>query len=201
MTSPDSELRQWMDLWHAPSGAGAPATPEAVHGHVEHRSRLLAVWLTGEVAVSVGAVVFLLHRAVTNPDPFEQVSMGLLACVVVSALWLSLWNWRGVVRASTSSTSGFLALSCERVRRFRRAIRIGWSLLLVEVAVFVPWVWHQLYGGSRVPSDSAERFGWGWLAGITMLGIVLLVGLDRWTRREAEILEGMRRELEGEEGR
>jgi hypothetical protein len=199
MTSTDRELQQWMDAWHAPSGTDAPAAPEAIHGHVERRSRMLAIWLAGEVVVSVCAGVFLVHRAVTHPDPFEKVSMGLLAFIVVGAFGLSLWNWRGVVRASTSTTSGFVALSCERLRRFRHAITVGWGLLFAEVAVFVPWVWHQLYGGSRVPSNEAERFGWGWLAGVTMVGIVLLVGLDAWARREARTLDDLRKQLEGED--
>jgi len=201
MTSTDRELEQWTEMWHAPSSAEASATPEAIHRHVERRSRSLAVWLAGEMAVTACAVVVLLHRAVTNPDLFEKVSMGLLAFIVVSAMGLSLWNWRGVVRTSMSSTSGFLALSCDRLRRFRRAIRIGWGLLLGEVAVFVPWVWHQLYGGARVPSDAAERFGWGWLAGVTTIGVVLLVGLEVWARREDRTLKDLTKELEGEDVR
>jgi hypothetical protein len=199
MTSNNRELEQWMEMWHASSGAEAPVTPEAVRAHVERRSRSLAVWLAGEVAVSVCAAVFLLHRAVTHPDLFEKISMGLLAFIVVSAMGLSLWNWRGVVRASMSTTSGFVGLSCERLRRFRRAIRVGWGLLVGEVAVFVPWVWHQLYGGSRVSSDAAERFGWSWLAGVTMIGVVLLVGLEVWARREDRILNDLRKELEGDD--
>lgn len=198
MTSTDREWQQWMDAWHTPSGTGAPAAPEAIHGHVARRSRMLAIWLAGELVVSVCAGVFLIHRAVTHPDPFEKVSMGLLAFIVVGAFGLSLWNWRGVVRASTSTTSGFVVLSCERLRRFRRAITVGWGVLFGEVAVFVPWVWHRLYGASRVPSDAAERFGWGWLAGVTMVGVVLLVGLEAWARREDRILNDLRKELEEE---
>jgi hypothetical protein len=58
-----------------------------------------------------------------------------------------------------------------------------------------------LYGGARVPSDAAERFGWGWLAGVTTIGVVLLVGLEVWARREDRTLKDLTKELEGEDVR
>lgn len=199
MTSTDREMQQWMDTWQAQAASEAPGAPEAIRRHVEHRSRLLSMWVGGEAILTVGIIAFLLHRVATDPDPAEKLAMGLLALITVSALALSLWNWRGAIRASARTTSAFVALSLERSRRLRRAVNMGWGILLAELVVFVPWVWHRLYGGSQPPSADAERFGWGLLAGLTMLALLLLAGLHAWARREARIMDDLRNELEGED--
>lgn len=59
------------------------------------------------------------------------------------------WNWRGSLLASANTTSQFVSVSTERVRRMRRAWRIGWIVLIAEVAVFSVWVWNHLYGQGR----------------------------------------------------
>lgn len=142
-----------------------------------------------------------MYRVATDPDPVEKLAMGLLTIMAASALALSLWNWRGAIRASARTTSAFVALSLERSRRLRRAVTLGWGILLAELVVFVPWVWHRLYGGLRPPSADAERFGWGLLAGLTMLAVLLLAGLHAWARRDARIMGDLRKELEGEDVR
>lgn len=201
MTSTDREMQQWMDTWQAQAAGQAPGAPEAIRSHVERRSRLLSIWVGGEVILTVAIFAFLMHRVATDPDPVEKLAMGLLALIAASALALSLWNWRGAIRASARTTSAFVALSLERSRRLRRAVNLGWGILLAELVVFVPWMWHRLYGGSRPPSADAERLGWGLLAGLTMLALLLLAGLHAWSRRDARIMDDLRKELEGEDMR
>ncbi|MGH8722274.1 MAG: hypothetical protein ACREU4_09835 [Burkholderiales bacterium] len=185
-----------MDAWQTD---GEAAAPDAIRRHVERRTLMLSVWVAAEVVLCAGMLAFLLHRAATDPDPVERLAMGLLALITAGAVAFSLWNWRGAIRASTSTTSAFVALSLERSRRLRRAIYMGWAILAAEVVVFVPWVWHRLYGGPLAPSVDAERFGWGLLAGLTTLAMVMLAGLHAWARREARILDELRKELEAEE--
>jgi hypothetical protein len=195
-TAPDREMQQWMDAWQTD---GEAAAPDAIRRHVERRTLMLSVWVAGEIVLCAGMLAFLLHRAATDPDPVEKLAMGLLALITTGAVAFSLWNWRGSIRASTSTTSAFVALSLERSRRLRRAIYMGWGILAAEIVVLVPWVWHRLYDGPQAPSVDAERFGWGLLAGLTALAMVMLAGLHAWARREARILDELRKELEAEE--
>jgi hypothetical protein len=192
-TSPDRELQQWIETWQADEEA--PAAPEAIRRHVARRSAMLAATVTGEVLLGAGMLAFLLHRVVTQPDPVEKVAMGLLALIALAAGGFSLWNWRGAIRSTAGTTAAFLALSADRSRRLRRAIRVGWAILAAEIAVFVPWVSHRLYGGAGSPSAGAEWFAWSFLASLTALAVALLTGLHAWARREARILDDLRREL------
>ena len=194
MTSaPDRELQQWLDVWQT---ASEPQTgPEAIRDYVARRSLMLALWFYTEIVIGAVGLVLLLHRALTGTDPVEMLAMGALAAIAGGSLLFSLWNWRKGLRASSGTTADFVALSIDRVRRMRRAIRFGWGILVCEVVVFVPWIWRQLYAGQQPPSAGAEQFAWGLLLGLTTFALMLLVGLQRWISRESRILDGLRQEL------
>ena len=192
-TSPDRELQQWMDAWHA--DAGERTAPDAIRAHVRRRTIQLAVWLAGEAAVCAIALALVAGAAMRLDDPLDRLAMALLALIATGALGLSWWNWGGTIRASATTTSEFVALSAERLRRLRRAIALGWGILGAEVLVLTPWVWHRLYGGITPPSADVERFGWGLLAALTSFAALLLGALQLWARREARRLEELRDEL------
>jgi hypothetical protein len=79
----------------------------------------------------------------------------------------------------------------------RRAWRLAWMVLVVEVIVFVIWIRDHLYSGAR-PHDAAdERFAWGWLAGFTLLAAAALLWFGRWLDRDADRFEALRREIDG----
>jgi hypothetical protein len=194
MTSPsDRELQQWADAWQQQS---EPQTgPEAIRAYVGRRSRLLTMWVSSEIVICAAALGFLLLRTMTKMDPVEQLAMGLLALIAAGSLLFSVWNWRNALRASADTTSAFLALSIDRVRRLRRAIRFGWGILAAELLVLGPWIWYRLYGGQQPPTADAERFAWGLLVGITGLALLFMIGVQRWLFRETRILDELQREL------
>ena len=194
MTSPsDRELQQWADTWQQQS---EPQTgPEAIRAYVGRRSRLLSIWVSIEIAFCVAALGFLLLCTMTGMDPVEQLTMGLLALIAAGSLLFSVWNWRNALRASADTTSAFLALSVDRVRRLRREIRFGWGILAAELLVLGPWIWYRLYGGQQPPTGDVERFAWGLLVGITALALLFLIGVQRWLFRETRILDELQREL------
>ena len=194
MTSSPDELEQWATAWQQQS---EPQTgPAAIRAHVGRRSVLLALWVTSEIALCVAVLGFLLLRTMMTLDPIEQVAMMVLALITAGSLMFSIWNWRHSLRASSDTTSAYVTLSIDRIRRLRRAIRFGWGLLAAELLVLGPWVWYGLYGGQHPPSDEAERFAWGLLIIMTTLALLFLIGIQRWLAREAGILEGLRRELD-----
>lgn len=189
----EPDLQHWMETWQR--DAEPVTAPEAITRHVRRRSRLLAVWVAGEVAIAIGASVFLFYRAVSDPDPVEQLAMALLALVAPLAVGFSWWNWRGTFRVSTRTTAAFLQVSVERARRLRRAILGGWGILAAELLVFVPWIWYRLYRGSEPPSAEAIWSAWGLLAGLTGLALAFLAALHVWARRDERRLDDLRREL------
>lgn len=190
----DRELQTWMADWQAVAPASGPA--EQIRRHARSRNRMATLWVASEWGIGLGALVFLVHRILTQGDPMEQVAMGLLALVTASALGFTWWNWYGALGSQGESTRTYVTLSIERTRRFARAVRAGWVLLAVELAIFTPWVAYRLYSQDPVASPSRQAFGWAWLAGMTALGAAGLVALERWTAREARQLERLRTELE-----
>jgi hypothetical protein len=180
--------------WQAPEAPASPA--ERIREHVRRRGRMFTMWAAVEVVIGTVFLTFLGHRAVTHPDPIEKLAMGLLAAITAAAMAFGLWNWRGTLGSSAEDTRTFVALSAERSRRLARAVRAGWVLLAAQVAVFVPWVSHRLYGDGRPPSSEIELFAWGYLTVITALAVVFLLALQSWSRRDAAAFDEIRRELD-----
>lgn len=193
----DHELQAWMADWHADSAPVAPAAQ--VRQIVKRRTWQLGAWVTGEVTIGAAALTFLMHRVWTETDLLERVAMGLLALVTSCALLFTWWNWRGALGARAERTVIHLALTIERSRRFARAVRAGWVLLALELAIFAPWVAYRLHGDGRVATGANGLFAWGLLAGMTAAGAAGLIALGRWTARDARVLDQLRREL-GDEG-
>jgi hypothetical protein len=194
MTQPsDRELEQWMRAWQSPADIPA-AAPEAIYRHVRRRSRLIRLWLVGEVAV-LAVVAPLIARGFAIGNALERVAMMLLALIGLAAIAFSWWNWRGTLRTSGASTAAFLALSRLRVDRLSRAVTAGWVVLVAEVLVFVPWIALRLYGGPAPVSATSVAFSWGLLAAMTLLGVAHLLRLARWARNERAQLDAIEGEL------
>ena len=189
----DREWQQWIGAWQADSEPSA--APEAIVDYVRRRGRTIATWFAGEVAVGLGFAVFLVHRVVTHPDPIEKLAMGLLALIAAGAVVASWLIWRDMLRASAETTAAYVALALTRSARVRRWIAAGWVILVSEVLVLTPWVWHRLYGGPQPPSAGAERFAWGWLAGITILAVCCLAVLEVWARGDRVRLRELTEEV------
>jgi hypothetical protein len=130
-------------------------------------------------------------------DLVERWAMALLAVITITAVSVGWWNWRGSLLASAKTTAEFVAVSAERLRRMRQAWRIGWIVLIAEVAVFTVWIWNMLYAGARDHTPFAERFSWGWLAFMSLAAVVFLLRTDRWIRRDEEKFAILKRELDG----
>jgi hypothetical protein len=196
MSTPDDrDFQQWTKEWQA----GTPrnvTTEKQIRRYVKRRSGLLWSFMVSDVVIGAVALPFLVYFSVTARNELERLSMISLASMTIAFIGFGWWNWRGVLRSSAASTAEFLAISVERLRRLRRAWRIGWVVLAGEVVVFVIWIWDRLYSGARPPDIGAERFAWGWLAGFTLVAIVSLVWFGRWITRDTERLETLRRELD-----
>ncbi len=196
MTTGDRELQRLTEEWQATEVPGVP--PDRIRDYVRQRSRLLALWIASEAIVGVAGLTFILYLVVVESDRVHQVLMLALALAVVALLAFDAWNWRGTLRASAEDTATFLTLSMERLGRFRRAIRMSWLFLAVQVVVFTPWIWYRLYGREVFPTVRQQVFAWGLLIGLSVAAAVWTLLVTRWVKRDRQVLEGLARELTSE---
>jgi hypothetical protein len=191
MTNPNEELQSWMADWQQ-TGTGRPAG-DALQRYVRRRSRLLVTSLVIEALVAVIGATGLTYLWWTRVDPLERAVMATVAVACIGLLVFGWWNWRGSFKAAGETTAVYLELSASRLARFRRALYAGWTLLAVEAVAFTIWVW---YRTNVVSGPGANRAAWPWLLLIGMCGgaAVWLTVLGRWARREAIVIEHLRRE-------
>jgi hypothetical protein len=195
----NQDLREWIDDWQAETEGARPKTAaEEIRVHVRKRERMLWWWIVMEFMIAIGAFMFLVHRAITDPDPMEKVAMGLLALAVVGVSWFEGWNWRGTLRPSAENTSAFLAIALDRSRRLERSLRAGWVLLAAEVLIFTPWIWHNLRDLDADTRFERSVFAWGLLISMMGAGALALFFMQVWARRDAAGLETLKRELNDE---
>ncbi len=194
-SSPDRELKAWIDDWQA--GTSERPAAQQVRHYVQRRSRLLKIFLVTDTLIGVGFGVFLIHRALTQPDPYEKLAMGLLAAIAIGATTFGWINWQGAVTARGEDTATFMALAVSRARRMERSARAAWFVLGAQLAVFTPWVWHQVSAARPgPPSIAAQVFSWGLLIVMASLAAAFVAALQRWSHREARIVAALQRELD-----
>ena len=192
----DQDLKSWAEDWQA-----APynvESAEQIRHYVKRRSGLFWSFAVADFVIGGLALPVLLYLAIVTKSDVERMAMLALASITVAAVMFGWWNRRGVLRSSATTIADYVAISAERLRRMRTALRIGWLILVGEVIFFVIWVWDRLYSGARTISPGEERFAWAWLGLFTLLGVVGLLKFGRWLDGDSERFETLRRELEGD---
>lgn len=197
MTAPDEhpDFAQWSQDWQA-GGEADIERQEQIRHYVARRSGFVFSLIVVDFVVGGIALPVLLYLGVMTNDDAQRYAMLGLASMTVGVLGFGWWNWRGVLRASATSVSDYIAISAERLRRMRMAWRVAWMVLVTEVIVFSLWIWNRLYGGPVPASAAAERFAWLWLAGVSAAAAIGLIFFGRWLSRDAARFEALRRELE-----
>ena len=190
----DLELKKWAADWQAAEPNVESA--EQISHYVKKRTGLIWSFMVADFVIGGIALPILAYVGWMSESDIERFAMLGLASITVAAIGFGWWNWRGVLRSSATSVTEYIAISAERIRRIRMAWRIGWVVLAAEVILFSIWLWDMFYSGARPHGPGAERFGWTWLGGFTLLAIVALLYFGRWIRRDAERFEALRRELE-----
>lgn len=191
--STDQELRAWIDEWQAETTPSLAA--DQIRQYVQRRSRLLRVFAVGDTLIGAGFLLFLTHRVLTQTDPMEKLAMGLLAIITVAATLFGWINWRGTIKARGEDTATFVALAVSRVRRLERSVRAAWWILAAQFVVFAPWIWHRLYADGARPSLGSQLWSWGLLALMMSIAVSFVLAMQRWSRREARIVDDLQREL------
>ena len=193
MTNHKEELETWITDWQQPDAA-KPAG-DVLKQYVRRRSRLLVTSIAIEATIAIVGAILLAYLGWTRVDPVERAVMSTLAVACIGSLAFGWWNWRGSFRATGETTAIYLELASSRLSRFRRALYGGWILLAVEGITFTIWIW---YRSTVAGGPAANRAVWPWLLLIVMCGgaAIWLTVLGRWVRREAIVVEELRREYD-----
>ncbi len=183
---PDNELRDWMSDWQG-DPEPAPEVRDAIHRRVQRKSLRMALATAFEIVFALAMLAFVTWSALREPTPINAGAMAVLALLILWATGVSLWYLRGTWRPSAETTSAFIDLSLLRCQRRLRAVRAGWWLLALELAVMIPWI---------VLSLKAKGAAFGLLAVLTALVSTVLIVTERRTRRELREWEEMRGSLD-----
>lgn len=182
---PDNELRDWMADWQA-DPEPTPEIRDAIRQRVQRKSLRMALATAAETIFGLAMLAFVVWSALREPTLINASAMACLALLILWATGCSLWYLRGTWKPSAETTSAFIDLSLLRCHRRLRAVRAGWWLLALELAVMIPWI---------LLSLKAKGAGFGLLAVLTVLVSAFLVVAERRTRRELREWEEMRGNL------
>jgi hypothetical protein len=198
MTTPDEHRKfaEWARDWQADAPHQATTAGE-IRRYVKRRSGLMWSFVITDCVIVSIALPILVYSAVVARDQVEQLTMSSLALITIATAVFSWWNWRGVLRASSSSVADYIEVSRERIRRMRFAARVAWIVLIAELIVFSIWIRNRLYFSGVPTSKSEEFFAWAWLIGFALAFIAGLIAVGRWQARDAVRFEALRQELEG----
>ena len=193
MTNQHEEFQEWIADWQEEKAV--PRTEDALKRYVRRRSRLLIASLVIEAGIAVVGALVLAYLCATLRDVVERTVMGTLAVACVGTLAFGLWNWRGAFRATSETTAMYLELASSRLARFRRALAAGWILLTVEAIAFTIWL---TYRATLVDRPEVNGAVWPWVLLVGMCGgaAYWLTLLGRWVRREASVVDDLRREYD-----
>jgi hypothetical protein len=189
----DRDLEQWAADWQA-----APDHVESadqIRRYVKQRTGLLWSFAVADFIVGGIALPVLVYFGVAAESDVERLAMMALASITIATVMFGWWNRRGVLRSSATTIAAYVAISAERLRRMKTAVRIGWVVLLAEVIVFSIWIWDRIHSGTRVAQPGEAQFAWSWLSGFTLLAIFGLVKFGRWVKRDEARFEALQREL------
>jgi hypothetical protein len=192
MNTTDPDLTAWTADWQA--GQETPGGSQAIRDYVRKRSRLIRVWMWGELAVGIVALPVLGYVWWMTENTVERMAMCLLGLITIGAVVLGRWNWKGLRDASGGTTMEFVEVSLARIQRVRQALWMGWGILIAEVCVFTLWITARFENGAA--SRGSETFAWTWLSFMTIVAIAHLLWLSRWIDRDAARFEALRRDLQ-----
>lgn len=187
MNAIDRELELWRRDW---SRGPAPRVADAA----ELRARSLRYGLRAAlhwlVALPIAVLVSL--KAWTTPEPAYLVCAVFVWLLLVAVAVLDLLNRRGTWRAETLSASAYAALEVRRLEAALRGYWIGWGILALEVAFFLPWLALAQTAGNRGGSLASA---YGFLAAVAASFAVGLAIGWRQTRLKLERARRLERAL------
>jgi len=179
MTDLDEELRSWAKEWKR---AGEPRgiEPAVIEREVRRRTLRLGVFAAVEFAILGAMLVFLVMFAFSTHDPWDLAMVVAFSALIFVVFGRGIGALRRTWRAHAETTRGFVDLMIVRGETRLIQTRFGWVILLVEIAVFVPWIAHT----TRASSAPAIAIAYGFLASAVAIAVVTLIVTRRRALRD-----------------
>lgn len=194
-TDEQQDFLQWSRDWQA-GAERDEATQEQIRHYVAKRGSFIYSMVVGDFVIGGIALPILLYLGIYPSNDVERFAMLGLASLTVGTIGFGWWNWRGVLRASAANVAEYVAISNERIRRMRLAVRVGWIVLATQVVLYSIWIPNHVHADGAPPSAAALRFAWTWLAGFAGAAALGLMYFTRWLNRDAARFDALQRELE-----
>jgi hypothetical protein len=147
----DSELDLLRDAW---TSAASPSVPAGSSDAARKQERRLRVRYF--VNLLVGAMLAALPVWILRTNFSAEVLAWAIVVwlATLAAVAFQIWNWRILWRTAARPVTGYASAYLERCRANLRAVRFGYILLAVQVAISGCWFsWDVLRG-----EISAARF-------------------------------------------
>jgi hypothetical protein len=182
------ELIEWMAAWQA----DAPIS-RGVHDEIHRRLRA-SQWrwravTAVEVVIGTVGLLVIVPLAWLATNLIERVAMTSLAVVVMAACIVAWRFRRGIWVPAAATTDAYVRFLIERARGRLRMARLGAWFLVVEIVIYIPWIW------SRAASPRGTVPGFALLALISTLLAVGLYVQRRLAQRELDHLMALQNEL------
>ncbi len=183
MNPSDDELTRWTRAWRGDEERLPPDVEEAVRRSVRRKSRALVAMAILEIILTVCGLVVLTKLAIRASGTADRaVAFSLAASIAVFAGLIG-WSRRGTFRPRAETTRAFLDLVILRSERRLSELRLGWVLLALEAAVFLPWLIHKTYAGV-LATPSAALMAFGFLIAMSGAAAIFLRFLGARARHE-----------------
>lgn len=171
----------WSELWQQDDPPLAKLDAAALRRKSRRFRAGLIVINIVEMFICVGAVAWMVMRALESGRWVSWVGVAVVLGLVVVAEWLTLKNRRGTYQPANHTAAAYLDLEVLRLRRMIRTSRFMVKFMAAELLLFIPWVFLEI----AVDPENTHRATAEMLIEMVMFGLGTLatVGLASWLWR------------------
>lgn len=184
------ELMDWMADWQADAAPIARDVHDDIHRRLRASQWRWRAETAIEIVIGTVGLSVIVWAGWLATNAVERIAMASLGLVVMATCVVAWRFRRGIWAPAADTTEGYMSFLLERARGRLRMVRLGVVLLVVEIVLYIPWIW------SRAVSPRGIVLGFTLLALISTLIAAGLYVQQRRARRELEQLTALQRELD-----
>jgi hypothetical protein len=190
----DPEFDQWQAAWTSTAGEERAPAFDARGAH-RRQERHLRLQYAANLAVAAALMLFAACFLHANYSAEVLVWTAVVWLTTLVAAGFHVWNWRSLWRGAGQSVLEYAESYEQRCHASLRAVRFGYALLALQVAIALPWLtWD--FANAQIPAGRYAA-GVGVLAALSAAFVAWFRAVRRRANRGlAEAME-FRRGLTG----